>query len=72
MRYTVKVKPLSKKNEVICNGDGTVLIYVTAPPSNGKANEKVVELLSEYFRKPKRSISILRGLKSRTKTIEVL
>jgi hypothetical protein len=41
------------------------------PPIEGKANEKMIEVLSEYLKKPKKSISILSGFKGRTKIVEV-
>jgi hypothetical protein len=51
--------------------DGMFVIRVTVPPIEGKANEKVIEILAEYFNKPKRSISIISGIKGRNKIIEV-
>jgi uncharacterized protein (TIGR00251 family) len=71
MRLTVKVKPNARKNEVICAVDGTITVCVTVPPIEGKANEKLVELLSEYLKKPKRCISIVTGFKGKTKILEI-
>jgi uncharacterized protein YggU (UPF0235/DUF167 family) len=51
--------------------DGTLVVRVAVPPVEGKANERVVEVLSEYLKKPKRSISIVSGFKGKTKIIEV-
>jgi uncharacterized protein (TIGR00251 family) len=71
MKYKITVKPNARKNEVLLATDGTLIIRVSVPPIEGKANEKMIEVLSEYFKKPKKSISILSGFKGRTKIIEV-
>ena len=71
MRITVKVKPRSKRNEVQHLGDQLYHVMVTAPPIDGKANDRVIELLSEYFGVPKRNIKILSGMKSRMKKVEI-
>jgi uncharacterized protein len=70
MKFKVTVKPNARKNEVTRGADGTLVIRITVPPIEGKANEKVIDVLSEYLNKPKRSISIISGFKGRTKIIE--
>ncbi|MGD0591389.1 MAG: DUF167 domain-containing protein [Bacteroidota bacterium] len=71
MKLTVKVKPNARKNEVKRAEDGTFTIFVTDPPREGKANEKLIELLAEYLEKPKRCISIVAGFKSKIKIVEI-
>lgn len=71
MRIRVRVKANARKNEVKRLDENHLLISVTAPPVEGKANEKVIELLAEYFDRPKRCITILRGKASRDKIVEV-
>jgi uncharacterized protein (TIGR00251 family) len=71
MKLTVKVKPNSKKNEVKRAEDGTLTVLVMDPPHEGRANEKLIELLSEYLEKPKRCISIVAGFKSKNKIVEI-
>ena len=71
MKLTIKVKPNSRKNEVKRAEDGTLTIFLTCPPIEGKANEKLIELLSDYLEKPKRCISIVAGLKSKNKIVEI-
>lgn len=71
MKFKIIVKPNARKNEVTRTTDGTLVIRVTVPPIEGKANEKVIEVLSEYLNKPKRSIYIVSGLKGKNKIIEV-
>jgi uncharacterized protein (TIGR00251 family) len=71
MKLSIKVKPNSRKNEVERAEDGTFTVFVTDPPAEGKANEKLIELLSEYLKKPKRCISIVAGFKSKNKIVEI-
>lgn len=71
MKITIKVKPNARKNEVIKSDDNQFLVSVNVPPADGKANEKVIEVLSEYFRKPKRVFRIISGFSSRNKVIEI-
>ena len=71
MIIEVKVKPKAKKEEVKKIGENTFEVKVNAPPEGGKANERLIELLSEYFKVPKSSIAILRGHTSRNKLVEI-
>ena len=71
MKVAVRVKPNARKNDVEKLDEHSFVVSVSAPPADGKANEQVIELLAEYFKKPKRSIVILRGVTGRRKVIEV-
>lgn len=72
MKITVRVKPNARKNRVEKRDDGSYLVSVTPPPADGKANEKVIEVLAEYFDKPQRCFKIVHGVSSRQKIIEVV
>lgn len=65
----VKVSPGAKRNQIKGVDAGVLKVAVTAPPEKGKANEAVVELLADYFGRPRREVSILRGHTSRSKTV---
>jgi uncharacterized protein (TIGR00251 family) len=71
MRISVQVKPNARKNEVQRLEEKRFFVTVTAPPVEGKANEKVVELLAEYFHLPKRRVTILKGATSKEKIVEI-
>lgn len=72
MKVSIRVKTNARKNEVSKLEAGKFLVSVTAPPVDGKANEKIIEVLSEYFDRPKRCISIVRGESSKEKIVEVV
>lgn len=70
MLIDVKVIPRASKNFI--KDDGTRLkAYVTAPADKGRANQAVLELLSEYFQVRKSDIKIIRGEFSSLKTLEI-
>lgn len=72
MKITVRVRPNARKNEVQKVAENQFVVSVIAPPVEGKANEKAIELLAEHFHKPKRNFTIVRGKAAREKTIEIL
>ena len=71
MKISVRVKPNARQNEVAKLDNGTYRVNVTVPPVEGKANEKVIEVLAEYFGKPKRCFTIVKGTTSKEKIIEM-
>jgi hypothetical protein len=71
MRISTKVFAKSKQNKVVKISDAEYKVYVTVAPERGKANEKVTELLSEYFDVSKSSVKIIRGETSNKKVIEI-
>ena len=64
----LKITPNSSKNEIIIKDDG-VKVKITAPPVDGKANNALIEFLSEKFKIPKTSIEVVKGVTSKEKTV---
>lgn len=71
MKIIVKVKPNAKEEKVVQISDGEYAVWVKAPPKEGKANDAIVAVLSDYFSVPKSRITILKGATSRLKVIDV-
>jgi uncharacterized protein (TIGR00251 family) len=71
MKITVRVKPNAKKNSVEVTEEGVYLVSVSVPPTEGKANERVIELLAKFFKKPKRALRIVMGETRKDKIVEV-
>ena len=65
------MKPSARRNEVKELKPGKFLVSVTVPPVEGKANERMIELLATHFGKPKRCFTIVRGETSKEKIIDV-
>lgn len=72
MRIKVKVKPNANKNELKEISPGFFEARVTVPPEKGKANQKVIELLSKYFKVPKSKITLISGIAFKEKVFEIL
>lgn len=71
VKITVTVKPNSKKESVEILEDGSYLVRVNAPPAEGKANERVIKLLSEKLRRPPSKIELVSGHRSKKKIFKV-
>jgi hypothetical protein len=72
MRIKVTVTPNAKVPEIAKLGSNDYRVKVNARASEGKANLRLIEMLSDYFNVPKSRVRILRGLKGRSKEIEIL
>ena len=51
---------------------GTLHVYVSQPPLEGKANRAIIEALSKHFIVKKNSIRLLSGEKSKNKLFEII
>jgi len=71
MKINIVVIPNSKVSEVIKLGEDNYKIRVDAPAFEGKANERLIEILAEYFKVSKSSISIIKGFKNKNKIIGI-
>ncbi|MFH1768284.1 MAG: DUF167 domain-containing protein [Candidatus Omnitrophota bacterium] len=71
MIVKVKVIPNAKKDKIE-QLDHSLRLYVTASPIDGKANKKVIEMLSRYYQTKKYNVKIVRGDKHRDKIIEII
>ncbi|HEY3251475.1 MAG TPA: DUF167 domain-containing protein [Ignavibacteria bacterium] len=71
MTIKVKVKTNSRKNEIIEVSENYFEVKVSVPPEKGKANERVIELLSKHYKISKSRINIIKGETSKEKLIEL-
>ena len=69
-RLNIKVVPNAKRNKLV-EEPGRLKVYLTAPAVEGKANTALIEFLAEHFKTKKSRITIIRGLTSREKTVEI-
>lgn len=58
----------SKKSRVLQEND-CLKVYVRSKPEHNKANAEIVKLLQEFF--ATRNVRIVKGMKSRNKTVIV-
>ena len=71
-KINIRVLPRSSRNEIDGEmSDGTLKVKLTAPPVDGEANKKLIELLVKHFDISKSKIKIVRGLTSKTKMVVI-
>ena len=70
-KFDVHVVPKSSRNEILGFFKGKLKVKVSAPPEDDKANDRLIELVSDAFDVPKSKVKILRGHTSRLKIISV-
>jgi uncharacterized protein (TIGR00251 family) len=68
---SVRLQPRAKRNEVVGERAGAVLIRVTAPPVDGKANDALCRLIAKAAGVPPSQVSVIRGHTSRDKVVRV-
>ncbi|MBU4343610.1 MAG: DUF167 domain-containing protein [Candidatus Omnitrophica bacterium] len=71
-RIELKVIARAKKEELQKLSEDSYRIKVSSPPEKGKANKRIIELLSKEFGVKKRAIKIVSGEAANRKIIEVL
>ncbi|MEM2727054.1 MAG: DUF167 domain-containing protein [Archaeoglobaceae archaeon] len=70
MRISVRVKPNAKKSGVEKVGEEYV-VFVKAPPVEGRANAELIEVLADHFKVPKSKIRIVSGGRTKKKIVEI-
>lgn len=71
MKIKVKVIPKSSQSKIEEIGPSELKIKLKSAPIKGQANEELIELLAGYYQVSKNQISIIRGLTSKNKIIEI-
>jgi uncharacterized protein (TIGR00251 family) len=69
--FTIRVTPRASANAVAGERDGVLLVRVTAPPVEGRANDAVVALLARALGTPRGTVQVVGGASARTKRISV-
>ena len=67
----VRLQPRARRDEVVGERDGAVLVRVTAPPVDGKANDALCRLIAKKAGVAPSRVSLLRGHTARDKTVDV-
>jgi uncharacterized protein YggU (UPF0235/DUF167 family) len=71
MRISVRVKPNARQAKVEQSASGNYLVWVDAPAKEGRANQRLLEILSEHFAVAKSRITLLKGAKACNKILEI-
>lgn len=72
IRLRVRATPRARSAALQRRADGSLAARITAPPTDGRANRALIDLLAETLDLPRRDISIERGTRARDKRIAVM
>lgn len=64
--FTVRVTPKAARNAIVVE-DGTIRVYTTTVPEDGKATQAVIKLLAKALGVAKSRLTLIRGATSRDK-----
>ncbi len=67
----IRVQPGAKRDDIAGLVDGCLRVRVSPPARDGKANQAVVRLLSGVLDVSKSRVRVIRGHKSRDKTVVI-
>jgi len=67
----VHAQPGAKRTEISGLHDDALRVRVAAPPTEGRANDELVAFLAAALGIPKRSVVVVKGERSRRKTVSI-
>jgi uncharacterized protein (TIGR00251 family) len=68
----IRVQPRSSRDQVEGWHGGALKIRLTAPPVDGRANERLIEMLAQEFGVAKRQVELISGESGRDKRARIL
>jgi uncharacterized protein (TIGR00251 family) len=68
----LKIIPNAPRNEVVGWLGPALKVKIHAPALEGRANDELLDFLAERLGLPRRSITLLRGDKSRQKVVRIV
>lgn len=71
VRIHFHVQPGASNSEVAGLHGDRIRLRIQSPPVDGRANAAVIAWVAERFEVPRRDVKLVRGEKSREKTVEV-
>ena len=72
MRLVLRVHPGARRTALVARlASGEWKVAVSAPPVDGRANDAVVELVSDLLGVRRSQVTLVRGASARSKVVEV-
>lgn len=71
IRIKLRVVTKAREDKIIKEPSGAWRVRVVDAPTKGKANAKVCELLAEEFKTAKSNVTVVHGLTTRDKVVEI-
>ncbi len=72
MLVKVRVTPNAKEVRISKTSEAGYEVKVDEKAVGGRANKRLLEILSKHFNVPKSKITIVKGAKSRDKMVEII
>ena len=72
MLISVRVAPNAREARVTKTGETSFEVKVGEKAVGGRANKRLIEILSKHFNVPRSRIIVVRGAKSRDKMVEII
>jgi uncharacterized protein len=70
-RITVRLQPRAHRDEIVAARGGVLLVRVTAPPVDGRANRALCRLVADRIGVAPSRVTVIRGERSRDKLVAV-
>jgi uncharacterized protein (TIGR00251 family) len=67
----VRVQPRASRNEIVGERDGALVVRLTAPPAEGRANKALCRLIARHLGIAPSRVTLLRGQKARDKVVRI-
>jgi uncharacterized protein (TIGR00251 family) len=67
----VRVQPRAARDEIVGERDGALVVRVSAPPAEGRANDAVCALIARSLRVGRTRVRVVRGHRGRDKIVHV-
>lgn len=67
----MRLQPRARANEILGERDGVLVVRVSAPPVEGRANDALCRLIAKQAGVGVRRVSILRGAGAREKVVRI-
>ena len=69
---TLYIQPGAKQSEIVGLHGDALKLKLASPPIDGKANKALLQFIAAQFDLPTRQVKLIRGEKSRHKTVEII
>jgi len=71
-QFSVRVIPNARQNMISGRREGEIVLRLTAPAVDDKANKSAVEFIARFFGVPKSCVLLVRGERSRHKIFQIV
>jgi uncharacterized protein len=70
-KIRVRLQPRARADEIVGERGGALLVRVTAPPVDGRANDALCRLLARRVGVGRTHVTVLRGQATRSKLVQI-